>query len=56
VYYNGQAYYVAGTSASSAYASGAAAGYMDSKGGTTTQAQNFLLNNFGFSTSGASTK
>jgi hypothetical protein len=29
---------------------------MDSKGGTTTQAQNFLLNNFGFSTSGASTK
>ena len=50
VYYNGQAYYVAGTSASSAYISGAAAGYMDAKGGTTSQAQNFLLSNFGYST------
>jgi hypothetical protein len=50
VYYNGQAYYVAGTSASSAYISGAAAGYMDAKGGTSSQTQNFLLSNFGYST------
>jgi hypothetical protein len=50
VCYGGQSYYVSGTSSSSAYASGAAAGYMDVKGGTTSQAQSFLLNNFGFST------
>jgi hypothetical protein len=48
VYYNGQAYYVAGTSASSAYISGAAAGYMDVKGGTSSQTRTFLLSNFGY--------
>jgi len=52
IYYNGQAYYVSGTSTSSANASGLAAGYMDARGSSTSQAQTFLLSNFGFSTSG----
>jgi thermitase len=47
IYFNGQPYYVTGTSTSAALASGLAAGYMDSRHATTTSAQSFILSNFG---------
>jgi hypothetical protein len=47
VYYNGQPFYVMGTSASAAFTSGIVAGYMDSSGASTAKAQTFLHNNFG---------
>lgn len=47
IYYNNQAYQVTGTSASAAYTSGLAAGYMDNKHSTADQAQTFILNNLG---------
>ena len=47
VYYNGQPYYVTGTSASAAFTSGIAAGYLDATHNSTTQMQSFLRSNFG---------
>ena len=47
VCYNGQPYYVAGTSASSAFASGMAAGYMDNTQGSVDQMQTFIRGTFG---------
>lgn len=47
VYYQNQPWYVQGTSASAAYTSGMAAGYMDSTHNSASQAQTFLRNNFG---------
>jgi hypothetical protein len=53
VYYNNQPYYVTGTSAASAFASGMAAGYLETAG-TSGNVQQFLRNNFGVKiTSGA---
>ncbi|HWI57395.1 MAG TPA: S8 family serine peptidase, partial [Bacillota bacterium] len=49
VYLNGQAYAVTGTSASAAFTSGVAAGYMDRTGTGTAQAQTYLNRNFGVS-------
>ncbi len=45
VYYNGQPYYVVGTSVSTAYVSGMAGGYMDVSHKGTSDAQTFILNN-----------
>ena len=53
VYYNNQPYYVVGTSASTAFASGIAAGYMDSTSSGTARAQSFVLSNFGVRTTQA---
>jgi thermitase len=47
VYYQNTPWYVQGTSASAAYASGIAAGYMDSGQHTASQTQTYLRNNFG---------
>jgi len=47
VYFDNQAYVVTGTSASSAFTSGIAGGYMESTHGTPSQTQQFLLKNFG---------
>jgi hypothetical protein len=47
VCYSGADYFVVGTSASSAYASGVAAGYMDSTGNSVSQMQSFMQSNFG---------
>jgi hypothetical protein len=47
IYFNGQPYYVTGTSTSAAYTSGLAAGYMDANHATTARAQAFILSNFG---------
>lgn len=47
VIYNGQAYYVTGTSTSAAVVSGLAAGYMDANHANTTKAEQFVLSNFG---------
>jgi Subtilase family/Fervidolysin N-terminal prodomain len=47
VCYDGANYFVVGTSASSAYASGVAAGYMDSTGNNAAQMQSFMQSNFG---------
>ncbi len=47
VYFNNQPWQVTGTSASAAYTSGLAAGYMDNKQSTAGQAQTFILNHFG---------
>jgi hypothetical protein len=47
VYYNNQPYYVVGTSASSAFVSGIAAGYMDANHSSASQMQTFIHNNFG---------
>jgi hypothetical protein len=47
IYFNNQAYYVMGTSASAAFISGIAAGYMDTTHNSSSQMQNFLRSNFG---------
>jgi len=47
VYYQNQPWIVQGTSASAAFISGVAAGYMDSTHNNASQAQTFLLSNFG---------
>jgi hypothetical protein len=47
VCYDGANYFVVGTSASSAYASGVAAGYMDSTGNSASQMQSFMQSNYG---------
>jgi len=47
--FNAQSYSVQGTSVSSAFLSGMAAGYMDANRATSSQAQTFLQNNFGVS-------
>lgn len=47
IYYNNQAYYVMGTSASAAFTSGMAAGYMDSTHSSVAKVPAFLLSNFG---------
>jgi hypothetical protein len=47
VYYNGQPWFVSGTSSSSALMSGMAAGYMDISHGDAGKAQTFLKLNFG---------
>jgi hypothetical protein len=47
IYFNNQAYYVMGTSASAAFISGIAAGYMDSTHNSVSQMQAFLRSNFG---------
>jgi hypothetical protein len=47
VYYQDQPWYVQGTSASAAFISGVAAGYMDSTHKAADQTQTFLLSNFG---------
>ncbi len=48
VCYGGANYFVVGTSASSAYASGIAAGYMESTGNNASQMQSFMKSNFGY--------
>ncbi len=47
VYFDNQPYYVTGTSASAAFTSGIAAGYMDSTHNSVSQMQAFLRSNFG---------
>jgi hypothetical protein len=47
VYYQNQPWYVQGTSASAAFISGIAGGYMESGHNTTDQTQTFLRGNFG---------
>jgi hypothetical protein len=47
VYYQNQPWIVEGTSASAAFISGTAAGYMDTTHNGASQAQTFLLNNYG---------
>jgi hypothetical protein len=47
VYYNGQPYYVVGTSAATAFTSGIAAGYMESTRSGPEKAQAFIQENFG---------
>jgi hypothetical protein len=47
IYFDNQPYYVTGTSASAAFASGIAAGYMDSTHNSASQMQAFLRSNFG---------
>ena len=47
VYFGNQAYIVTGTSASAAFVSGTAAGYMDSTHNGVSQTQTYLRNNFG---------
>jgi hypothetical protein len=50
VYYNNQPYYVTGTSASSAFISGMAAGYLDTTHNSLSQMSTFLNSNFGMKT------
>ena len=45
--FNGQSYYAEGTSASSAFTSGMAAGYMDSTHSGVPQMEKFINQNFG---------
>jgi thermitase len=47
IYFDSQPYYVTGTSASAAFISGMAAGYMDSTHNSASQMQTFLRSNFG---------
>ena len=47
IYFNGQPYYVEGTSAASAFVSGMGAGYMDATHSSPDQMQDFLRSNFG---------
>jgi len=47
VYFDNEPYYVTGTSASAAFTSGIAAGYMDATHSSPSQAQAFLRSNFG---------
>jgi hypothetical protein len=47
IYFGNQPYYVTGTSASAAFTTGIAAGYMDSTHNGVSQMQTFLRNNFG---------
>ena len=47
IYYRNQPWYVQGTSASAAFTSGMAAGYMDTTHNSASQAQTFLRNNYG---------
>jgi hypothetical protein len=47
IYFDNQPYYVTGTSASAAFTSGIAAGYMDATHNSTSQMQAFLRSNFG---------
>jgi hypothetical protein len=47
IYFGSQPYYVTGTSASAAFTSGIAAGYMDSTHNSASQMQAFLRSNFG---------
>jgi hypothetical protein len=47
IYFNNQAYYVVGTSASAAFTSGMAAGYMDATHSGTAKVPTFLQSNFG---------
>ena len=47
VYFDNQPYFVTGTSASAAFTSGIAAGYMDSTHNSASQMQTFLRSNFG---------
>jgi hypothetical protein len=47
VYFDGKPYYVTGTSASAAFTSGIAAGYLDSTHNSASQMQAFLRSNFG---------
>ena len=47
IYFDNQPYYVTGTSASAAYISGTAAGYMDATRNGLSQMQTFLRSNFG---------
>jgi thermitase len=47
IYFGSQPYYVTGTSASAAFISGVAAGYMDSTHNSASQMQTFLRSNFG---------
>jgi Subtilase family/Fervidolysin N-terminal prodomain len=47
VYFNDAPYYVTGTSASAAFTSGIAAGYLDTTHNSVSQAQSFLRSNFG---------
>jgi hypothetical protein len=47
IYFDNQPYYVTGTSASAAYISGIVGGYLESTHNTPSQAQAFLLSNFG---------
>jgi hypothetical protein len=47
IYFNGQPYYVSGTSAAAAFTSGIAAGYRDATGNSVSQMQAFLRSNFG---------
>ncbi len=47
VYFDGQPYQVMGTSASAAFTSGIAAGYLDTTHNTSSQMQAFLRSNFG---------
>lgn len=50
VYYNNQPYYVTGTSASSAFISGMAAGYLDTTHNSLSQMSTFLNSNFSLKT------
>ena len=50
IYFNGQPYYVSGTSAAAAFTTGIAAGYRDATGNSTAQMQAFLRKNFGLKT------
>ena len=45
--YDGSDYFVVGTSASSAYVSGIAAGYMEANQGNVAQMQSYLQSNYG---------
>ena len=47
IYYQNVPWYVQGTSASAAYTSGVAAGYLDTTHNSSSQAQTFLRSNFG---------
>ena len=47
IYFNNQAYYVVGTSASAAFTSGMAAGFMDTTRSGTDKVAAFLKSNFG---------
>ncbi len=47
IYYNNRPYYVMGTSASAAFTSGMAAGYMDATHNGISSMETFILNMFG---------
>lgn len=52
VYYQGRAYYAVGTSAAAAYASGVAAGHMDTSGDTAAKTEQFLKTQLGVKVGG----